>query len=524
VLPGERFDVNLTLLGWGLASGRLRARATGAAVKLDRSVTLASATTYVLEITHPDGTAEARTVTSAAGTYAAGADIAIASAFAAPAEEFCEYRLGQTGLVTKPFLCTSVRPASTADIRWEIEGVEYNASVYSQEAADVDRTVYSSLRTISTPPGPVLSLRAVERTRGTQRVIDLSCRQAEEDAEITASFRVYRRVTGTITWVLTPGLLTVSRSGAIVELTTTDTSYDFVMIAVSAAGAALSPEDPRHPIARVVLGLSAPPPATPASATLTQTAGNTYTLSWAAVADAVGYQVLAGGDTTLLPNGGAEDCLVVARVAAPSTSLAGLELAPGQSTRFYVRAVGANGRMSGARTIAVTAATPSGESIKTTTTFNLDSTGTDSNTTWNGTASRLEMIDADTAATWTSAVVDTSSSTLGELTLRVGTANDADDPDIEDVDFAVPSIEADQFGVFNSEVIMIAPPYPDDRQTWVFEVRTSNDNVLFTDWEAVAVGTSVRRVFRYHQVRVRMSRAAAPYRPAVRSLIAVVTN
>lgn len=526
VLPGERFDLNITLLSWGTSSGRAAAAASGTEVVLGRRVTLSGGPTYVLQVVHADGTAESRTVTSPAGTYEADEPIEIASAFAQPVAEFEEWQLGETGVVTKPFLCTAVRLAQTETIAWEVEGVEYNESVYSTEAADVDRTVYSRLRTIATAPGPVLSLRAIERTRNGQQLIEVVCRQDPEDAEITASFRIYRRLTGTSAWVISPAVISIGRSGALVELTETDVAYDFIMVAVSAAGAALSPDDPRHPVASVVLGLSAPPPSAPTGLTLTNTGGNTYTLSWDAVADAVEYAVLSGGDNTLLPNGGAEDCLVLARVTAPTVELAGLELPPGEAAKFWVRSVGENGRLSfdAATTGVDPVATPAGETIKLTTTFDLDATGTDDNTEWDSGESRLVLTDPDEPGTWTSAAVDTGALTNTELTLRPGTDNAASDPDIEDVLFAVPSIEADQFGYYGTDVVMLMPPYPDNRQTWLFEICTSDDGSLYTDWEELAIGESVQRVFRYYKARVTMSRTAVPYRPALRHLIGVTTH
>jgi len=71
---------------------------------------------------------------------------------------------------------------------------------------------------------------------------------------------------------------------------------------------------------------------------------------------------------------------------------------------------------------------------------------------------------------------------------------------------------------------MLMPPWPDSEQTWTFEVRTSEDNVLFTEWEEFPFGSSVRRALRYFQVRMTMKRLHAPYKPGLEGLVVVATH
>ncbi|MFZ2875483.1 MAG: NlpC/P60 family protein [Phycisphaerales bacterium] len=528
VRPGERFDVAFDLPGWGLASGRCESGCTTTDLHLDRTVTLAEGAAYVLRVLHLDGSVELAEVSSPAGTYVGGPDgdaVAIAGTLAQAPGLGAEYAVGESGVEMKPFTCTAVRLRSSEPREWEVSGLEYDDDVYDDSAAEVTLPDYSSLRSVLVPPGPVLDLRASERLSGGVRVVTLSWRQSSADAQITASFKIYRRIVGTATWILVPEP-TIAARGAVLEIVDLDRGYELAVVAVSLGGSHLSPEDVRVLKAILVFGLSAEPPPPPSGLMLTNTGGNTYTLSWDEVEDAEGYQVLFGGDATGLPNGGAEDCLVLARTAA--TELAGLELPPGQSCTFWVRSVGDNGRLSwtAASVTEATPATPAGETIKQTDTFDLSSDGTLTNLTYNGTDSRLELDSPASPGVWLSPVMDTGSATLTELTLRPGTRNDADDPTILAVAFGVPGIEADQWGIVSLSpkvVGMLMPPWPDNSHGWTFEVKT-DDGATWTAWGEISPCASIRRVIRRYQVRVTMARMRTPYRPALGGLTVVATH
>jgi hypothetical protein len=278
-------------------------------------------------------------------------------------------------------------------------------------------------------------------------------------------------------------------------------------------------------VANIVYGLSAPPPPPPTGLSATFS-GGAYTLSWDAVDGATGYQVLACGDFTSLPNAGAEDCLVLARTEG--TEIAGLELPPTWACWFFVRSIGPSGRLSytAASLLISSPATPPGQTIKQSRNFNLNTEGTKTNLTY--ASSRLELTNANAPGVWLSPIVDSGSATLAEITFRPGTANDADDPLLNTDPFSVPSIAADQWGMLTAQpsglVAMLMPPWPDTEQVWLVEFRTSADGVLYSDWQAVGFGASLARVFRYWQARVTMSRVNPPYRPALRHFNVVLTH
>jgi hypothetical protein len=532
MLPGERFDMACSVLGWGTASGRVRSGSTAAAVVLDRSVVLFTGVAYQLQVSHLNGNRELVSVTAAGGSYPAGTPIAVAGLAAVPAEG-ASYSVGPTDLATKPFTCTKIelQQDDLLGVVWRVEGLEYSAQVYDLIPGNVQLPDYSDLGGITNAPGPVQDLRGSAGTVNGIDQVGLSWRQAPQDAANTGSFRIYRRSTGTTTWILIPMVVAAGgRRAAVIEIADRDTAFDFCVIAVSLLGAALSPYDPRVPVWSTVFGLSAPPPPPPDDLAANQV-GDTYRLSWTPVDGAVGYQVLAGGDTgTGRPNNGAEDCLVIARTIEPE--LVGLNLPPGRACRFWVRSVGPSGRLSWtASTVQVaTPATPAGKSILQTEVFDLSSVGTLSGLAWDGTDGRLELSSPGTPGTWTSPVKDVGSAAAArQLTIRPATANDAADPTLAEPTWPVPSINADQWGVVSGSgdtavVGMLMPPWPDNEQAWVFEVRTSTDSVTWSSWAPLALGGLAAASFRYWQVRATLSRLNHPYRPALRGLAGVVVG
>jgi len=341
--PGDRIDVAMSMPGWGFASGRVLPGSSVAELRLDRTLALTPGTSYNISVTHLDGTIEVRSLQAGLSTVARGSGLSVSAVLDVAPQEGAEYSVGEPGAVSKPFTVTGVRPANSETLEWEIEAVEYTESIYDADPGIIDLPDYSTLNSLSTPPGPVVSLRAFERFVNNIREVQLSWSQQPVDAQNTASYRIYRRSVGTTGWLLVPEPRIAPR-GAVIEIVDLDRAYEFAVVAVSLGGSFLSPNDPRVPIARLVFGLTRTPPGPPENLMIVPVSGNTYRLEWDEVADAVEYQVLTGGDTTSLPNAGAEDCLVLARTG--NTSLDGLELAPGRQVRYYVRSVSNNGRLS----------------------------------------------------------------------------------------------------------------------------------------------------------------------------------
>lgn len=544
VQPGDRFDAAASMVGWGVASGAVRS-SSSTTIKVDRTVTLIAGNSYSITVVHRDNSAETRGVTSAAGTYAAGADLTVAASWASNPIEFEEYSIGGTGVQLKPFTCTGVRWSDTENLLWEVSGIEYSDGVFNPDpAATVNLPQYSTLIDDLTPPGPVINLAAHEYDRPSGRQIELSWSQEPVDALHTASFRVYRRVVGTLKWLLVPEAKVAPR-GAVVDIFDTDQGYDFAVVAVSRGGVFLSPDDPRVPKVNVVLGFFLRPPVETSGVFVTAIAGNRYRLTWQLAVygpgdpetfppDPVGYRVLTGGNYTApgLPQTGLDgnqDCLVLARTVGIEPRTLDVTLPPATRCDFWVESVGPNGRLATtylAHVSISSPALPTGQSVKLATSFTLASDGTRTNLAWNATTLRLELVNANLPGVWTSQDVDTTTITAGELAYRIGTGNDADDPAIQDVLFQAPTLEADSWGVVSNSpklVGMVKAPNPDSLQTYLVEVRTF-DGVIWSDYAPLAVFVSLARTFRKYTVRVTIKRTKEPYKPALRAFDVVVTS
>jgi len=211
--------------------------------------------------------------------------------------------------------------------------------------------------------------------------------------------------------------------------------------------------------------------------------------------------------------------------------LTGLELPPSQQQWFFIRSTAANGRMSYTSTaIAQTGATPGGESIKQTATFDVSTTG-DTKTNCSFTTVDGEDVLVPTApgtdANWVLPIQDSGALTLTELTILPTLWNYWADPLLSDNVMLFPSIAADQWGVVDDTpdrvVGMLQPPYPDDEIVWKFEVRT-HDGSVWGNWEELKLCKSIKRTFRQWQARVTMSRKHHPYRPGLMDLTFVLTN
>lgn len=529
--PGDRVDVSMSLPGYGLASGHVRAGSTSSRVLLDRTLSFQAGETYDLRIVHTDGTAELVSIGEPGAVDVAPADgLDLGTPLAKSPSEGAQYVVGRSGLDVKPFLVEAIRPVDSGQLRWELELIEYDDEIYDDAAETVEYPDYSDLRDPRVPPGPVINLDCFEVTTGVGRHFRLSWNQLPRDKELTATFRVFRRRFGQSAWVLIPNAVISNHSAILAEIDDADAGFEFRVVAVSVAGSFLSPNDPRHPTCTGVFNLGQQPPPPPAFAELIQKLDNTYTLRWNAVEEATGYQVLAGGDpSSTKPNTGAEDCLVVARTQA--TELTGLELAPGQPAEFWIRSSIDSGRLSvwtrdhkaAAQASVATAATPAGQSIRTTRVFDLSAEGTLSNAVYNATDTRLEMDNPAADAVWTSPEIDLGSAIDSGMTVRLETANDADDPQFRDAIFRVPSIDADQWGIVSPVLVMITPPYPDTEQTWLIEART-HDGASWTPWSALGAFAERSAAIQKYQIRVTMSRLSFPYRPALRGLTVVITS
>jgi sulfur carrier protein ThiS len=556
VQPGDRFDLASSLPGYGVASGSVLSGSSANLLRIDRTIDMQNGLPHSVRVAFADGTEETRPLVLSPTVIPAGGSFQLASPLSQVPTEGDEYAILRDGLALKPYICTGVQLEDADRLLWTIEGIEYIPGVYDPDPdAIIVLDPYSTLDDPSVPPGPVRDLRAFERlveravpdgNGGTSvqlvNQLELSWQQTPADAERTASFRIFRRTLGTQSWVLIPEPK-ISRRSAVLEIIDLNRSYQFAVVAVSVFGSALSPNDPRVPV--VSIGLNSqggilPPPA---NVVLSQQAGNLYTLSWDAEEGAKEYQVLALADTSGQVNAGAFDMVPIARTI--ETQLEDLALCPSLLNTFAVRTVSSNGRLSvsvyrdrqtpaGLASASVVSAFPVGKSLEDLAAFDLSSEGTLSNLAWSASpsfngqtqAGRLELVSAGSPGVWTSPEVTLGSEAEYELEALIGAANDADMVALSaDPLTQVPGVEADQWGIVQNDhtVGMISPPHPDTELGYLLEVRFFASSVWgsWQEWEPFAA--KVATCSKY-QVRATLTRARAPYRPALRSVSVVVSS
>ena len=546
VQPGDRFDLQSSLPGYGVAGGRVLSGSSTSAIYLDDDVTLDDGSAYSLQIVHLDESTETRPIDTI-GVVRQGMPIRVAPSFSTAPLEGASYQVTKDSLELKPYECTRVEPEGEGnELVWRIAGLEYVEGVFDPDpTAEVVVPDYSTLRDPTIPPGPVFDLRVYDRlvqrpivnpdgTPGVQYVneITLSWQQQPEDSVITSTFRVFRRVTGTSSWVRVPEPVIAGRT-AVVDILDRSRGYQFAVIAVSVWGSALSPNDPRVPVVSLAFNSQTEPPDAPSPITITRdsvTGG--YTLSWAAVTspvEAVEYQVLAGRDQDAQINAGSFDCFVLGRTT--ETSFGPLFLSDLVIDSFFVRSVGANGRLSYVPTAAVQAfpAALPGRAFVNTTNFNLSGTGVRTNLTHVASPSfnnatqtaRLELTDPASAGVYESPEVDLGSVADTVLTAQLRTGNDTDDVAINtDPLTLVPGIEADQWGVVTLGKFagMLSPPWPDAVLDYSITYRY-HDGVSWSAWLPIAHYASANHTLQRHQWRVTLTRTGSPYRPSLAGLL-----
>lgn len=123
---GERIEIaHRVIVPGGAVNGRVAeaVSAGGATVKLDREVTISGGTTYVVTLRSGDTSIVTRTITTGAGTYAAGTALAISGTWPATIAKGAPYAFGPSGEETVP--AEVVGFAQREDLRIDIMATEY---------------------------------------------------------------------------------------------------------------------------------------------------------------------------------------------------------------------------------------------------------------------------------------------------------------------------------------------------------------------------------------------------------------
>lgn len=537
LLPGERFDLATSVVGYGEASGVLRADSTAGVLRFEGLPDLDSEATYEATVIMADSSAVTREVESFDQSEGY-TELTLASDLPAAPPVDAEFALHSAPL--KPFICERVELDDEESLTWRIVGREMNDDVHDDTpSAPPPPPVYGTIRGRSVPPGPVLDLVAqLEADSGGAPRVRLSWRQDPVDASRTAQFSVYRRAQGDMDWRLQPPR--VETNAALVGDIDEGASEEFAVVAVSPDGVQLSPQAAAQAVFGVTTesGGAVDPVGAPDGISIDD-AGDGQTLTIERVEGATRYHVeILEGETSAIGDEHIRSFIArtVPQPGAGDPTLTGLRLLPGVQTRLLVRAVDPTGRPSlGFTAAAHTAPTPDGETVVASEDFDLSDVGSDpeegyENLTWNASLSRLEATDPGAAWSYTSPLVE-----LGEtaeprrLRARALAQQDPEDATLDEATFQGTSAEADQWRVGSSavggELRLFAPPAP----------ASAVDLRLFVRWRDAGSGELTAWTLLEHlgeitattteaQLRVEGSRSRFPYALALTEARLVATG
>ncbi len=151
----ELIDIAHDVPQWGFG-GRIQADSTASLIKLDREVIIESGKTYKIRIDFTNGNYEERTVTDSVGTYT---EVNVNPAFSGTPVEYKDvYSFGEVDKVVKPARIIALKRQRNGSIG--IEAIEYNEDIFDDTAVVIPQKKYSSL---STDVPDVTNLKLTER-------------------------------------------------------------------------------------------------------------------------------------------------------------------------------------------------------------------------------------------------------------------------------------------------------------------------------------------------------------------------
>ncbi len=166
LVPGEVAYISHDVPQYGF-SGRIHTTDSATSIKLDRPITLEVATSYQVQIQDTSsGTRETRAITSAAGTYAAGAAITVSPAFGFTPEKDDTYALGEVALGEAKLFRLVESKFDPQTLRRRTRWLEYVEDAYNDEFGTLPLTGTSALPVPAAPlvPPGVENLSVTEET------------------------------------------------------------------------------------------------------------------------------------------------------------------------------------------------------------------------------------------------------------------------------------------------------------------------------------------------------------------------
>jgi hypothetical protein len=153
---GDKINISHDVPLWGF-SGNLLTGNTTTVINLDREVTIEAGKTYEVEVRYGADVIEKRTVVTEVGTHTS---LEVTPAFSDAPEERAGYYFGEENIVNKPFRLMGIERLNTDEV--VLNAIEYNENVYDyvNRPLILPQTNYSAL-TFNIPP--VTDLKLTER-------------------------------------------------------------------------------------------------------------------------------------------------------------------------------------------------------------------------------------------------------------------------------------------------------------------------------------------------------------------------
>jgi len=136
---GDIINLSHDVPQWGF-SGRVQSGCTTTKVKLDRTVDVKEGKSYKVMVRFQDNTIEERVVIDAVGSYN---EVNVSVVFSSIPQDYDVYSFGESTKVTKPFRIISIARENKGEAN--IGAIEYNESVYDDSGIVLPTNNYSAL-------------------------------------------------------------------------------------------------------------------------------------------------------------------------------------------------------------------------------------------------------------------------------------------------------------------------------------------------------------------------------------------
>ncbi len=477
---GDIINVAHDVPAWGIGSGRVQADSTTTLVKLDQPVTLENAKTYKIRVRFADDTQEERYISNGAGTYT---EVNVSSVFSNPPAFFDIYAIGEENKVVAPYRIVSMKRAENSEV--EITALEYDADVYNTDIIVLPDNNYSAL---------TLAVPDIENLTLTERLVKLGDGTIENAIDVwwtnpvTSNYvltldkvRLFISDNGGQSW--TPLGETIGTSFSIIGNLIDGVNYKIAVVSIGYNGRVRSIIG--SPSATIQLIGKSAAPANVTTFLVNQSRDRLY-FGWSEVTDLdlAGYEIRYGNTWETSP---------AVSSGVKGNNLIILDFRTGNAQSFWIKAIDTSGNYSTTAKEAVLTI----DNIPFTNIIESYS----EQTAWGGTKSNLSKVgdNLEIDATYLFGTYVTPVRDIGYVaTFKIG------------VNTLVTLSGDDTWQDFGEQTF---PDLPDTIRfsgteiagATSFEIKTSEDNVTWSDWRLWQAGDYKCR---YFQLRMTITRAS----------------